>query len=78
MTFETYHYSIGAHWICAIEYGDMTGLDDAECTALDAFLATLPGPGHWSCAEGQELDIDAVSGMLADCVPADYMMRVES
>ena len=74
MTFDRYEYTIGAHFVVALEYDDRTGLDDGECKALDAFLDALPGPGHWSWGDDESFALDDVSGLYGQCVRADYMV----
>lgn len=39
---ETYQYKITDQFICAIEYGDYTGLSDEEEAQIDNFLASVP------------------------------------
>lgn len=39
---ETYQYRIAEHFICAIEYGDYSGLSDEEQAQLEDFLANVP------------------------------------
>ena len=40
--FTEYNYTIPAHMICAIEYGDTSGLSDSDEKALDKFIDSLP------------------------------------
>lgn len=42
MKFTEYEYTIPAHMLCAIEYGDTSGLSDEDEKALDKFLESLP------------------------------------
>jgi hypothetical protein len=63
MTFDTYDYRIAEGFVCAIEYGDGSGLLPAEERALSRFLAELPGSGHWAACFTQ----DEVTGRLAQC-----------
>lgn len=42
MKFTEYEYTIPAHMLCAIEYGDTSGLSDQDEKALDKFLESLP------------------------------------
>jgi len=37
-----YEYTIPAYMLCAIEYGDTSGLSDSDEKALDDFLESLP------------------------------------
>lgn len=74
MNFEEYAYTIAPHWVCPIEYDDRTGLEDDECRALDAFLDSLPGSGHWSWGEDELLAQDEISGLYAGCITGLYMV----
>lgn len=40
--FTEYNYTIPAHMISAIEYGDTSGLSDSDEKALDVFIDSLP------------------------------------
>lgn len=70
MTFDTYTYRIGTCFVCAIEYGDTSGLIPAEERALSRFLASLPGSGHWVWGDEACFSRDEVTGLLGDCVEA--------
>lgn len=62
-------YTIAQHWITAIEYGDETGLTDAESVELSDWLSTLPrGPHTFDYGDSVEFARDEVSGLMADCV----------
>jgi hypothetical protein len=75
--FERYEYRIASHFVCAIEYGDLTGLDDDEEQALAAFLDTLPGSGHWEWGDAASFARDDVVGLWGDCVGAVYLVPEE-
>ena len=71
MLIEYDTYSISEHWVCAIENGDYSGLEDGEEAELEAFLSSLPaGPLCWSWSESSEFAKDAVSGLMANCLEA--------
>ena len=71
MLIEYDTFSIAEHWACAIENGDLSGLEDGEEAELEAFLSSLPaGPHYWSWSEGSEFAKDAVSGLMANCLEA--------
>lgn len=40
--FTEYNYTIPAHMVCAIEYGDMSGLSDSDEKVLNVFIDSLP------------------------------------
>lgn len=71
MLIEYDTYTIAEHWVCAIEYGDTTGLTDEEEAELNQWLVALPaGPLCWSWSESSEFARDAVSGLMANCLEA--------
>ena len=71
MLIEYDTYTIAEHWITAIEYGDLSGLEDSEEAELNQWLSSLPeGPLYWSWSESSEFARDAVSGLMANCLEA--------
>lgn len=68
MTLELIHETtVAEHWVCPIEYGDMTGLEDDEEAELGAWLAEFKGcTFEWG--ERTEFAKDEVSGLMAACV----------
>ena len=78
MNFETYTYSIAGHWVCPLMYGDYSGLEDDEVALVDNFVAGLPdGLGHWAnWSASPDFGWDAVSGLMADCYEAKYLVQV--
>jgi hypothetical protein len=73
--FEEYSYTIAAHFVCAIEYGDLTVLDDdGEEQALAAFMDRLPGPGYWTWGDTASFARDDVAGLWGQCVDAVYLV----
>ena len=79
MQFETYTYTIGAHFLPAIINGDETGLEDGESRQLDAFLSCLPeGPGHWNCDDSDSFDFARcdVTDMMSAVIVCQYLIPV--
>jgi hypothetical protein len=81
MEFETYEYKIPTWAICALEYGDYSGLDDNDIKAVESFIADLPGSGHYAWPD----DIDPEKyfshsndfGTLAsDVVDVEYLVPI--
>ena len=70
MSFETYSYRIAECFVCAIEYGDHSGLLPVEERALSRFLDSLPGSGHLVWAEEPCFSRDDVTGLLGQCLDA--------
>lgn len=72
---KTYDYTIGAQYVCALEYGDLTGLDDNEIHALEDFMSDLPASnGHWSWGDDESFARDDVMGYWGQCVKAEYVV----
>ena len=57
---------IATHWICAIEYGDYTGLDDAEESQVEEWLSDYP-MAIFQYGENSFFARDEISGMMSDC-----------
>jgi hypothetical protein len=75
-TFVEHEYTIARHWVCALEYGNYSGLE-AEIKDLEAFLATLPATGgcwDWGTDDDTNFALDEISGLYADCVRAKYLV----
>ena len=68
-TVTTYEYRISSHFLCAIEYGDDSGLSNREVRELNAFLAHVVaehGAGHWSHGEIDEFGHCEVTGKYGE------------
>ena len=78
MKFETYEYTLGDWWACALINGDETGLSDAESEQLDAWIASQTWAGKayhfdgFSEEDSQGFCRDDVTGLAGDC----YTFRV--
>ena len=73
MKFTEYEYVIPAHMLCAIEYGDTSGLSDDDEKALDEFVESLP-KGNRVFSYGTISEFTASNDVLGrigcDCVNA--------
>lgn len=67
--------TIAEHWICAIEYGDYSGLDDTEAEDLDAWLEQYPSC-TFSYGESSEFDGCDISGLMATCIEVEIYQEV--
>lgn len=70
MQFETYTYTIGAHFLPALINGDESGLSLEEQNLLAGFDANLPGAGHWDYDESEHFarcDIGGLHASVVDC-----------
>ena len=76
MRFDTVTAHIAEHWLPALINGDRSGLNDADCTALDAWEASNPCD-HYSPGADLGFTRDDVSGLLADCVEVDLMTAIK-
>jgi hypothetical protein len=75
MKFDKEYFNIGSHFICALAYGDYSGLTDDEIQDLECFISELPksGNSHWDFGDYEELDKCYVSGMLSNCTECVYL-----
>lgn len=78
MQFDSYTYTIGAHFLPALINGDETGLDDAESAQLAAFIDALPGHGYWSCDDADGFDFGPcdVAGRTSAVVVCQYLVAI--
>ena len=78
MQFETYTYTIGAHFLPALINGDETGLTLEEQNLLSGFDANLPGAGHWSCGDADEFNFARcdITDLMSACVVCQYLVPV--
>jgi hypothetical protein len=80
---ETIDYTISQHWCCALEYGDFSGMNDSEESAVDSFAAMIDDycasigahDALFSYGEESFFGRDEISGLMADCVTltVDYV-----
>jgi hypothetical protein len=80
MDFDTYTYTIGAHFLPALIDGDESGLSLEDCNALAGFDANLPGAGHWSVDDADSFDFARcdVTGMHSAVVVCQYLVPVRA
>lgn len=79
MKFDSYTYTISAHFLSAIINGDETGLDDDESDSLSDFLSNLPASnGHWDCDDADSFDFARcdVMGLMSAVVVCQYMVPI--
>jgi hypothetical protein len=76
MKFDTYTYTIGAHFLPAIMNGDLDlSLEDEN--ALASFDANLPGAGHWTCDDEEERYARCeITGQFGSVVVCSYHIPV--
>ena len=81
MKFDKTDYTIGSHFVVALEYGDETGLSDQESQELAEFIESLPkghnGSNHWSWGDSDEFARCEISGMMGHCTQATYLHAAE-
>ena len=70
----TYEYKLPTWAICAIEYGEVDSLNDADEAAIDAFLMSLPeGNGCFSYSDDVYFSYNNdIDGLGCDVVDATY------
>lgn len=78
MQFDSYTYTIGAHFLPAIINGDESGLDDSESAQLAAFIDALPGHGHWSCDDADGFDFARcdITDLTSAVVVCQYLVPI--
>lgn len=78
MQFDTYTYTIAAHFLPALINGDETGLDDAESAQLAAFIDALPGHGHWSYDSDYSDNFARcdITGLHSTTVDCEYLVPI--
>lgn len=76
MRFNTVTVHLAGHWLPALINGDLSGLNDADCAALDAWEAANPCD-HYSPGVDLGFTRDDISGLLADCVEVDLMTAIK-
>lgn len=78
MQFETYTYTIGAHFLPALINGDESGLDLQEQNLLSSFDANLPGAGHWSYGDADTFDFARcdITDLMSACVVCQYHVPI--
>jgi len=67
---------IGQYAICAIEYGDFSGVSDEDQENIEAWLADMPeGYKTFQYSDNTEFASDEISGLMADCVEYKIFMN---
>ena len=59
--------TIAEHLVCAIEYNDMTGLDDKEESQLNDWLADYPSC-MFEYGESVEFAKCEITGLMGNCI----------
>ncbi len=76
MTLDYFTYDIAENWVCAIEYGDYSALDDDEIPLLEEFLDNLPRNAMgWEWGGDSRFVYDDVSGLLANCLEGKLYIK---
>ena len=55
-------------YVCAIEYGDYSGLSDDDERLVTQWLDKLPAGVSFDWGEESEFCRDDISGLMADCI----------
>lgn len=69
--------TIGQHFVCPVEYGDMTGLSDEEEQMLDRWIAHYPS-AVFVWGEEDEFARCDVTGMMSRCIEVQIYMRTKA
>lgn len=59
--------TIAEHFICAIEYGDMSGLDDKEESQVNDWLTDYPSC-MFEYSDSTEFAKCEITGLMGNCV----------
>ena len=69
MKIDYFTYDIEQHWVCAIENGDYTALEDDEVLLLNEFLDGLPKNAlGWHWGDEARFACDEISGLMGQCL----------
>ena len=67
--------TIGSHYVCALEYGDYSGLDDKEEGILEQWLKQFKGKYvYFQYSEDSHFERCAIGGLYADCVDCTILI----
>lgn len=70
---KTYQYSIPTWAICALEYGDYSGLNDEDIKNIESFLDGLPElGGTFTYNDEKYFSNSPAFGLPCDCVDVEY------
>jgi len=78
---DYYDFNICKHYICAIEYGDYSGLTDSDIEALESWFKNLPeNISHFDYKDLDSCNFtrDDITGLRADCVTTFAIIKKES
>ena len=83
-TIDTIEYTIAASYLCALAYGDTTGLDDTEERQLDEFVKKVNQDvkdngftsWHWSFGDDESYFGGCeICGLKADVTDVEVVMK---
>lgn len=61
-------FDICSAYVCAIEYGDFSGITNNEQSEVENFLNNLPDGSMFQYGEKSYFSRDEISGLMADCI----------
>lgn len=72
---DYYKFTMAKHFICALEYNDLTGLNDSDINDFEVFTNELNDGDYgeithfdYKDTENSNFTKDIVSSLMADCV----------
>jgi hypothetical protein len=69
-------FNVAQEYVTAIEYGDYSGLEFDDETALEGWYESLPdGIKTWDWTADSAFCRDDVTGLMADCVEATLYLE---
>jgi hypothetical protein len=78
---ETYEYKIPTCFVCPIEYGDMSALEETDIEELNEFLDSMPSKGHgvWSWGDENYFSYsNDVNNLGDEVIDATFVPYVEA
>jgi len=76
MAFEEYKEDLCTHYVCAIEYGDLSALTKTEIKQVKEFLNTYP-KAHFQYGEESYFERDVITGLHADCIELTIFIPIK-
>lgn len=78
MQFEEVSYRIGTHFVSALMYGDLSGLNRQEAEQIECFEIDVQSGrlGHWDCStDYTEFDQCDVTGVFGNVVAVSFFYQ---
>ncbi len=71
--------AICSAYVCALEYGDYSGLNgDEEEALVNSFVESLPACSVFQWSDESDFSRDEISGLMADCLTCSVYASAEN